>query len=120
MMISESQKRIKQLDEQMQRRTDALRHKDEGIKTLQVTLDSYREKCKMMEQEVEQHQGDMKALRDDIEKRESFLLAGGVAGSGLAIMNSVPTNAGNKSFENNFKNALTSEGTLVSIKIENE
>lgn len=106
------------MDEQLLRRSDAIRLKDEGIKTLQVTLDSYREKCRMMEQQVEQNQNEMKVLQSDIEKRENFLLQGGVASQGLLeAQPSFVTGAGNKSTE---ACQTQSEETFVSVKIENE
>ena len=59
----------------------------------------------------------MKLLQDDIEKRESFLLQGGVASQGLEGHPSFATAAGNNSVA---ASPTQAEETFVTIKIENE
>ena len=62
------------MDEEIQRRLASLSFKDESIKALQDTLDSYREKCTHLDQEVEQLRMETQLLRKDMEAKDEEIL----------------------------------------------
>lgn len=60
---NESQVKMKRQDDELQRKVIQLQYKQEGIDTLQTTLNQYREKCRYLEEELGQREAVVKHLK---------------------------------------------------------
>ena len=62
--------RIIELDKDLQRKAQQLGYKQDGIDTLQVTLNQYREKCRVMEEELTRQTKDAREYKTSLGEKE--------------------------------------------------